>query len=241
MNPMKPNDHTELLTTLRDLANGAATILDIFLKLREGVPPRAEAPSPTPDQAEAATSTPDQAEAATPTPYQAEAPTPTPHHAEAPAPSPEASRTDLPTDLDPHAELRMTDCTAPCTTSGRSPGRLTHPPIAGCRDCGYPLSDPAATSSSTCQICTLEVALVVERYRRNEAARSLAQSVSVHIGELVQLAGAAMHTTEGYRMLPHLDAELSWIVRAFRECTGPFARPTFASSFSRDPTASGTP
>ena len=30
MNPMKPNDHTELLTTLRDLANGAATILDIF-------------------------------------------------------------------------------------------------------------------------------------------------------------------------------------------------------------------
>lgn len=231
MNPMKPNDHTELLTTLRDLANGAATILDIFLKLREGVPPRAEAPSPTPDQAEAAT----------PTPYQAEAPTPTPHHAEAPAPSPEASRTDLPTDLDPHAELRMTDCTAPCTTSGRSPGRLTHPPIAGCRDCGYPLSDPAATSSSTCQICTLEVALVVERYRRNEAARSLAQSVSVHIGELVQLAGAAMHTTEGYRMLPHLDAELSWIVRAFRECTGPFARPTFASSFSRDPTASGTP
>jgi hypothetical protein len=226
---MKPNDHTELLTTLRDLANGAATILDIFLKLREGVPPRAEAPSPTPDQAEAATST----------PHQAEAPTPTPHHAEAPAPSPEATRTDLPPDLDRHVEFRMTDCTAPA--SGRSPGRLTHPPIAGCRDCGYPLSDPAATPSSTCQICTLEVALVVERYRRNEAARLLAQSVSVHIGELVQLAGAATHTTEGYRMLPHLDAELSWIVRAFRECTGPFARPTFASSFSRDPTASETP
>jgi hypothetical protein len=226
---MKPNDHTELLTTLRDLANGAATILDIFLKLREGVPPRAEAPSPTPEQAEAPT----------PTPEQAEAPTPTPHQAEAPTPTPEAIRTDLSPNLDRNVEFRMTDCTAPA--SGRSPGRLTHPPIAGCRDCGYPLSDPAATPSSTCQLCTLEVALVVERYRRNEAARSLAQSVSVHIGELVQLAGAATHTTEGYRMLPHLDAELSWIVHAFRECTGPFARPTFASSFSRDPTASGTP
>ena len=238
---MKPNDHTELLTTLRDLANGAATILDIFLKLREGVPPRAEAPSPTPNQAEASTSTPDQAEASSSTPDQAEAPTPTPHHAEAPAPSPEASRTDLPTDLDRLAELRMTDCTAPCKTSGRSPGALTHPPIAGCRDCGYPLSDLAAASSSTCELCTLEVAVVVERYRRNEAVRSLAQSLSVHIGEIVELTGAAAQTTESYRMLPRLDAELSWIVRAFRERTGPFARPTLVSSSPREPTASETP
>jgi len=195
MNPMKPNPNTDLLSTLRDIASCAATVLDMFVKLRQDEPHRTEAP--------------------TAEPHQAEAPTPTaePHRTEAPAPADtkaELIRTEAPADTDALVEPR-------------TPLYVT--PMVDGAVCGRPQPDvlPDELRDSACELCTMSAALGVGRPRRYETTQSLAQSVFLQLGELGKLTSAAL-TTDGHRTLPRLDAEVSRLLRAFRERTGPFAR-----------------
>lgn len=201
-------ENAELLTTLRDMANCAATILDMFVKLRQE-PSRTQAPTDTDEDDEPAPARP-------PQPRGAEAPTSThtnqePRHAEAPMDANEGDephRNDpLPDDIvEPRAPFLMSTITCP--------------------DCGCPQPDvlPDELQGSACELCTIAAALHRERQRRYEAARSSVEAVCAQIHDLTELTYAAL-TTDGHRTLPTLDAELSRLVHAYRDRTGPFARP----------------
>ena len=211
-------ENAEFLTTLRDVANCAATILDAFVKLRQeprhtpadtdeddeddepAQPHRTEGPAHA-DHAGASSDTPGAYE-----PCKAEE---EPHHAEAP------------THIEAHDEPHRTVADP-----------LADPPASWllstitCADCGCPQPDvlPDDLRGSACELCTITSALHRERQRRYEAARSSVEAVCTQIRELTELTYAAL-TTDGHRTLPTLDAELSRLVHAYRERTGPFARP----------------
>ena len=197
-------ENAELLTTLRDMANCAATILDMFVKLRQE-PSRTQAPADTDEDGEPAPASKSPQSHANPEPRHAEASTDANERDE-------SRRTDAPADPLPDA-----------TVEPPAPWLMS---TITCPDCGCPQPDvlPDELQGSACELCTIASALHRERQRRYEAARSSVEAVCSQIRDLTELTYAAL-TTDGHRTLPTLDAELSRLVRAYRERTGPFARP----------------
>ena len=217
-------ENAEFLTTLRDVANCAATILDAFVKLRQeprhtpadtdeddeddepAQPHRTEAPAHT-DNTGAPSDTPGAYE---------------PRHRKA---EEEPRHAEVPTHIDAHGELHRTVADPLADPLPEAPASWLLSTIT-CADCGCPQPDvlPDDQRGSACELCTITSALHRERQRRYEAARSSIEAVCTQIRELTELTYAAL-TTDGHRTLPTLDAELSRLVRAYRERTGPFARP----------------
>lgn len=206
-------ENAEFLTTLRDVANCAATILDAFVKLRQE-PRHTPADTDDDDDDDDEPAQPHRTEAPAPTDY-AGAPSDTPgayepRHRKA---EEEPLHAEEPTHIDAHGELHR-------TVADPLESTIT------CADCGCPQPDvlPDDLRGSACELCTITSALHRERQRRYEAARSSVEAVCTQIRELTELTYAAL-TTDGHRTLPTLDAELSRLVHAYRERTGPFARP----------------